>query len=72
METEDYEVFKENLEAIQKVCAKKGVLSDIINETLDALKYLSKNEKRREEHKARFAQFRAMKKRFTELTKGLN
>lgn len=72
METEDYEVFKENLEAIQKVCAKKGVLSDIINETLDALKYLSENEKRREEHKARFAQFRAMKKRFTELTKGLN
>lgn len=72
MSIEEYNFFKENLELIQKVCAKKGVLSEVISYTLDALKYLSENEKLREEHKARFAQFRAMKKRFTELTKGLN
>lgn len=72
MSIEEYKELEKRLEFIQKTCAEKGEISKSIDDALDALKYLSENEKRREEHKARFAQFRAMKKRFTELTKGLN
>jgi hypothetical protein len=72
MSIEEYKELEKRLEFIQKTCAEKGEISKSIDDALDALKYLSENEKLREEHKARFAQFKAMKKRFTELTKGLN
>ena len=72
MSIEEYKELEKRLEFIQKTCAEKGEISKSIDNALDALKYLSENEKLREEHKARFAQFKAMKKRFTELTKGLN
>lgn len=72
MSIEEYKELEKRLEFIQKTCAEKGEISKSIDDALDALKCLSENEQLREQHKARFAQFKAMKKRFTELTKGLN
>lgn len=72
MSTEQYREFSHLLDKIKEKCKRGGILSENIEYNQNTLKNLVENEQLREQHRARFKQFKAMKKRFTELTKGLN